>query len=304
MQIPRINSIATNTGIGRKAVVDNKHTFTASSATEPIAGQRPVVTRAKKWVDKSQLKKNMPIGCKVTSRHNNTHQSSDRLINRVIPRIEDFSPGGARGSLRDRSWGPLRLSGAKNTVDAVSTAGAATLFKWQRAPHRLADEASATHPSRKAHTTSTSLGIPDTAVTTSSEGQSTQFDQSDTLYGLDITTVFSPLKNHYSSQPKYSLSAFQMPLYQGAGAPASLASPAPPASLAEGGAEGVFYTLVVPSPLQAPLTGRLEAPGCAGGLSGAPAVAARTELGPSTVLRGPPRSRLLFERELIITSHI
>jgi hypothetical protein len=87
------------------------------------------------------------------------------------------------------------------------------LFKWQRGAHLLSDGASVIHPSREAHTTSTSFGIPDTAVITFSEGQSTQFDQFDTLYGSDIIIVFSPTKNHYSSQPKYLLSAFQMPLY-------------------------------------------------------------------------------------------
>jgi len=98
MQVPKINSIAINTGIGKKAVIDNKHIFTALLAIELIAGQKPVITRAKKWVDKFQLKKNMPIGCKVTLRHNNMHHYLDRLINRVIPRIEDF-----RGSLRNQS---------------------------------------------------------------------------------------------------------------------------------------------------------------------------------------------------------
>jgi large subunit ribosomal protein L5 len=97
-QVPKINSIAINTGIGKKAVIDNKHISTALSAIEPIAGQKPVITRAKKWVDKFQLKKNMPIGCKATLRHNNMHHYLDRLINRVIPRIEDF-----RGSLRNQS---------------------------------------------------------------------------------------------------------------------------------------------------------------------------------------------------------
>jgi len=48
MQIPRINSIAINTGIGKKAVIDNKHILTALLAIEPITGQKPIVTRAKK----------------------------------------------------------------------------------------------------------------------------------------------------------------------------------------------------------------------------------------------------------------
>ena len=91
MQIPKINKIFVNTGIGKKAVIDNKHIFTALLAMEIITGQKPIVTRAKKWVDKFQLKKHMPIGCKVTLRHKNMNQFLDRLINRVIPRIEDFS---------------------------------------------------------------------------------------------------------------------------------------------------------------------------------------------------------------------
>jgi large subunit ribosomal protein L5 len=97
MQTPKINEIFVNTGIGRKAVIDNKHIFTALSAIELITGQKPITTRAKKWVDKSQSKKNMPIGCKVTSRHKNMNQSLDRSVNRVLPRIEDFVGPGFTG---------------------------------------------------------------------------------------------------------------------------------------------------------------------------------------------------------------
>lgn len=201
MQIPKINSIAINTGIGKKAVIDNKHIFTAFLLVELTVGQRPVITRAKKWVDKFQLKKNMPIGCKVTPRHNNMHQFLDRLINRVIPRIEDF-----RGSLRDRS--PSRNTIA-STLSGLHDSSAPLSFKWKHGS--FTDRSSRHAPSLGP--TSTSFGIPDTAVITFSEGQSTQFDQFDTLYGLDIIIVFSPVKNNYLSQPKYLLSASQMPLY-------------------------------------------------------------------------------------------
>lgn len=67
------------------------------------------------------------------------------------------------------------------------------------------------HGRGPAHQTSTSFGIGEKDFSTLVE-ETSKSDQSDTLYGLDIVIVFSPTKNRYSSQPKYSLSASQTPL--------------------------------------------------------------------------------------------
>eukprot|EP00301_Raphidiophrys_heterophryoidea_P008064 c13042_g1_i1.p3 GENE.c13042_g1_i1~~c13042_g1_i1.p3 ORF type:complete len:266 (+),score=-65.11 c13042_g1_i1:3501-4298(+) len=215
MQIPKINKIFVNTGIGKKAVLDNKHIFTALLAIELITGQKPIVTRAKKWVDKFQLKKNMPIGCKVTLRHKNMNQFLDRLINRVLPRIEDFmghnSVGGGvfsrpqssmAGRDRDLRSLPLATNGVQSNGRSGGVA-AAPLFKWQQ------NEKRPQAPQASQALGSTSFGIGEKDFLTFSE---IQYDQFDTLYGLDIIIVFSPIKNRYLSQPKYLLSAFQMPL--------------------------------------------------------------------------------------------
>ena len=217
MQIPKINSIIINTGIGKKAVIDNKHIFTALLAIELITGQKPIITRAKKWVDKFQLKKDMPIGCKVTLRHKNMNQFLDRLINRVLPRIEDFM--GYRGFLekKGRFGGKPQTSSTAlglpigcsvfnkvnfvNKVNEVIENKMPNSFKWQQNGKRLS--------SHTTYLTSTSFGIEEKNLLTFSE---VQYDQFDTLYGLDIIIVFNFIKNRYLSQPKYLLSAYQMPL--------------------------------------------------------------------------------------------
>jgi len=222
MQIPKIDRIFVNTGVGKKAVLDNKHIYTALLAIELITGQKPIVTRAKKWVDKFQLKKNMPIGCKVTLRHKNMNQFLDRLINRVLPRIEDFmghnSVGGGvfsrpQSSIAGRDRGrrirrsPRTL--ASNIFDVVQSNGniedvaTAPLFKWQQ------NEKRPQAPQASQALGSASFGIGEKDFSTFSE---IQYDQFDTLYGLDIIIVFSPIKNRYLSQPEYLLSAYQMPL--------------------------------------------------------------------------------------------
>ena len=98
------------------------------------------------------------------------------------------------------------------------TQAAAKWFKWQQNEKRLGSTSRVSLawwqkcPDADTHSNSTSFGIGEKDFLTFSEGQSTQFDQFDTLYGLDIIIVFSPIKNRYLSQPKYLLSAFQMPL--------------------------------------------------------------------------------------------
>jgi hypothetical protein len=89
MQLPKIDHITLNTGIGLKAILDKKQILTALLGSEFISGQRPIITRAKKSIDKFKLREKMPIGCKVTLRSNNLYESMDRLINTVIPLMDN-----------------------------------------------------------------------------------------------------------------------------------------------------------------------------------------------------------------------
>ena len=89
MEIPRITKITLNMGIG-EASQDKKIVDYAVNDLSLIAGQKPVVTLAKKAIAGFKLREGMPIGCKVTLRRDKMYEFLDRLINFSIPRIRDF----------------------------------------------------------------------------------------------------------------------------------------------------------------------------------------------------------------------
>jgi len=89
MEVPRIDKITLNMGVG-DAVQDKKKVDTAASEMELIAGQKPVVTKAKKSIAAFKLREGMPIGCKVTLRRERMYEFLDRLITVAMPRIRDF----------------------------------------------------------------------------------------------------------------------------------------------------------------------------------------------------------------------
>lgn len=89
MQAPRITKITLNMGVG-EAVADKKILQSAVSDMEKIAGQKPVVTLARKSIAGFKIRDDMPIGCKVTLRSQRMYEFLDRLINISIPRIRDF----------------------------------------------------------------------------------------------------------------------------------------------------------------------------------------------------------------------
>jgi large subunit ribosomal protein L5 len=93
MQSPKISKCILNTGIGKRAVVDRKQIMPVLLGLETISGQRPMITRAKKSVDKFKLRENMPIGCKVTLRKKKLNFFLDRLVNLVLPKpgLEEWS---------------------------------------------------------------------------------------------------------------------------------------------------------------------------------------------------------------------
>jgi large subunit ribosomal protein L5 len=89
MQVPRLEKIVINMGVG-EAVADSKKVDAAVQNLTAIAGQRPVVTRAKKSIATFKLRENMPIGCKVTLRRQRMYEFLDRLITIALPRVRDF----------------------------------------------------------------------------------------------------------------------------------------------------------------------------------------------------------------------
>lgn len=89
MEVPRITKITLNMGVG-EAVADKKVLEHAVSDMVAIAGQKPVVTRARKSIAGFKIREEWPIGCKVTLRREQMYEFLDRLINIAIPRIRDF----------------------------------------------------------------------------------------------------------------------------------------------------------------------------------------------------------------------
>jgi large subunit ribosomal protein L5 len=89
LQAPRLDKIVINMGVG-EAVQDGKKVDAAVKELTLIAGQKPVVTRAKKSIATFKLRENMPIGCKVTLRRQRMYEFLDRLVNIALPRVRDF----------------------------------------------------------------------------------------------------------------------------------------------------------------------------------------------------------------------
>ena len=89
MQIPKLDKIVVNMGVGEAK--DNAKTLDAAvKDLEIIAGQKVMVTRAKKSVANFKIREGMPIGCKVTLRGEKMYEFADRLINLALPRVRDF----------------------------------------------------------------------------------------------------------------------------------------------------------------------------------------------------------------------
>ena len=89
MAVPRLDKIVLNMGVG-EAVQDKKKVETAAAEMEQIAGQKPVITRAKKSIAGFKLREGMPIGVKVTLRRERMYEFLDRLVTIAMPRIRDF----------------------------------------------------------------------------------------------------------------------------------------------------------------------------------------------------------------------
>jgi len=89
MQVPRVQKIIINLGLG-EATQNIKILDSASAELAAIAGQKPVITRARKSIAAFKLREGMPIGCMVTLRRGKMFEFLDRLLNVALPRVRDF----------------------------------------------------------------------------------------------------------------------------------------------------------------------------------------------------------------------
>jgi large subunit ribosomal protein L5 len=89
MEVPRISKITLNMGVG-EAIADKKTLESAVNDLQAIAGQKPVVTRARKSIAAFKVREGWPIGCKVTLRSDRMYEFLERLISIAIPRVRDF----------------------------------------------------------------------------------------------------------------------------------------------------------------------------------------------------------------------
>jgi large subunit ribosomal protein L5 len=89
MQVPKLKKIVLNMGLG-EAIQNIKVLETAAEELKAIAGQQPVITKAKKSIAAFKLREGMPIGCMVTLRRGRMYDFLQKLINVALPRVRDF----------------------------------------------------------------------------------------------------------------------------------------------------------------------------------------------------------------------
>jgi large subunit ribosomal protein L5 len=89
MQVPRVSKVVLNMGVG-EAIGDKKLLENAAADMQKIAGQKPVITKARKAIAAFKIREGYPIGCMVTLRENRMYEFLDRLISVALPRVRDF----------------------------------------------------------------------------------------------------------------------------------------------------------------------------------------------------------------------
>ena len=89
MEVPRITKVTLNMGVG-EAIVDKKNIEAAVADMTKIAGQKPVVTKARKAIANFKIRQGVPIGCMVTLRGRRMYEFLDRLVTIAFPRVRDF----------------------------------------------------------------------------------------------------------------------------------------------------------------------------------------------------------------------
>jgi large subunit ribosomal protein L5 len=89
MQVPRLDKIVLNMGVG-EAIGDKKLLENAAADMQKIAGQKPVITKAKKAIAGFKIREGYPIGCMVTLRQERMYEFLDRFVTIALPRVRDF----------------------------------------------------------------------------------------------------------------------------------------------------------------------------------------------------------------------
>jgi large subunit ribosomal protein L5 len=95
MEVPRLDKIVINMGVG-EAAQDQKKLQAAASDLTAIAGQKPLITKSRKSIANFKLRENLAIGCKVTLRRERMYEFLDRLVSVALPRVRDFRGVSAR----------------------------------------------------------------------------------------------------------------------------------------------------------------------------------------------------------------
>jgi large subunit ribosomal protein L5 len=90
MSVPKINKVVINIGIGKKATQNKQWVEIAQSILERIAGQKPILTKARKSISNFKVREGMIVGAKVTLRGQRMYDFLDKLINSTFPRLRDF----------------------------------------------------------------------------------------------------------------------------------------------------------------------------------------------------------------------
>ncbi len=103
MQVPRIEKITLNMGVG-EAIADKKVMEFAVSDMTKIAGQKPVVTNARKSIAGFKIRTDYPVGCKVTLRKERMYEFLDRLVSIALPRVRDFRGLSAKSFDKDGNY--------------------------------------------------------------------------------------------------------------------------------------------------------------------------------------------------------
>lgn len=222
MQIPKLEKLVLNTGIGKDVIVRRSRIFPALFGLELVSNQRPNVTRAKKSVDKFKLRKNMPVGCKVSLRKLNANSFLDRLLNFALPSYllekESLISKKKRQRKSLRKW-PIQATPGS---EKMSFANSNRVLFLQKILDEKTENSFRVHvrgfsPCPKSyekenpHLTSKmafSFGIDKLTVF-----REIRYDKFDVFFGANVTCVISQAKASQLSKPQYFLSAFQMPLY-------------------------------------------------------------------------------------------
>jgi large subunit ribosomal protein L5 len=95
MEVPRLDKIVINMGVG-EAAQDQKKLQAAAADMTAIAGQKPLITKSRKSIANFKLRENLAIGCKVTLRRERMYEFLDRLVSVALPRVRDFRGVSAR----------------------------------------------------------------------------------------------------------------------------------------------------------------------------------------------------------------